>query len=454
MTLNVFTFENGPEGAALTNGTSGSVASSVNAPSTSVFSASAAAHGSFGGRFTAGAANNAYRRWPFAVPTQRFQFSGVVTLPATTPAANTTILSFSNSAGVGRLTLQYEPAGGLVLRDQGGAHFYSLGTSAVFTPGGQYRIAIEAIGGSLTASRVTAQAYSKSGTRFTTPVGTAVNATDANMTTDSIVGTDVGIVTQSAAVYSIGWDDLQLNDGVGNRISDYGSVPLVDAGAHKSALPNTTVSLTGTATTPEGTVASRAWAVVPALSTGTPTLSGATTATVSLVTAGTSPQLYTLEYTVTGSNGGVAKDTVEVRVPAGGSAARPLAFPTTSTPGWIRNGGTSDGGVLADESNTTYLESAPVSAAEQTQRIRLAPRTPMTSTSLEITLSMDVGTGSWAVRLYESGDPVLGSGILRQSWTQAGVGTTATNYTFALSAPTVAAIVDWNDLWIEIGVVA
>ena len=100
---------------------------------------------------------------------------------------------------------------------------------------------------------------------------------------------------------------------------------------------------------------------------------------------------------------------------------------------------------LADESDSTYLESSAISGTEQTIRLRVEPSGARATGKVQATLGMDTGTGTFQVSLLEGT-------TLRQSWTQAGVGSTATAYEFALNTGTISAITDWGNLYLEFGV--
>lgn len=444
--LNQFTFEGGADAASLTNGTSGSVASSVGT-GTTTFSAAMAAHGALGGRFFSGGGGNAtFRRWPFATPTTQWQASVVLTNPGA-QASTVEILGFVNAGGVRRLSLQVSNSGTIALRTT--AATYNMATSAQIASGVKFRLTCEVVGGSTTAGTIVAHLYVQSSPGvWDQPVGTAVNVSDANLSTDQIVGVDVGPLTGIATAYTVGADDIQLRDGAGSEIPDYSipnTAPVVSAGGNQVVVAGSTVNLSGTASDPDGTIASVAWAFVTASSSGTPTLTGANTLTPSF-TAGAAPQMYTLRLTATDNLGGQTSATVEVRVPVGGATdARPLPFAAAKTGTWTRTGGTTDGGALADESNATYLESGAASSTEQSVRLRVEPSGARATGMVQATLGMDTGTGNWQVRLYEGT-------TLRQSWTQAGVGSTATAYEFALSTGTVSAITDWGNLYLEFGV--
>lgn len=264
----------------------------------------------------------------------------------------------------------------------------------------------------------------------------------------SITRTRFGKCAPNSVATGVTLDDVLLYTG-----TDYASfptsigndAPIVSAGGDQTVAGGATVTLAGTASDPGGSVASTVWSYVSASSTGSPTLTGGTTLTPSFV-AGTAPQLYTLMLTVTDNLGAVSTDTVQIRVPVGGATdARPLPFAATKVGAWTRTGGTTDGGALADESNSTYLESSAISGTEQTIRLRLDPSSARATAKIQVTLGMDTGTGTWQIRLYEGS-------TLRQSWTQSAVPATPTDYEFTLNGPTVAAITDWSNLHLELGV--
>lgn len=232
MALVQYLFEGGSEGATVTNANSGSSAASV-AGGTHVYAAAAKAHGVLGFRMTNASGAGTFRRYPFsggATPTT-FQFSGVVTLPDQAPLQNATVCAFPNSAGTPRLSVSITPNSKLRILDVGSSHSVDL---ADVTWGAKYRITIEAVGGSTTSSQVTAHVYSGT-TSWDTPIGTPLSANNWNMSTDNIIGVDVGIASSPGAiVLTAGWDDVQLNDGAGSEIGDIVeqlATPVVTLGA-------------------------------------------------------------------------------------------------------------------------------------------------------------------------------------------------------------------------------
>ncbi len=232
MALVQYLFEGGSEGATATNANTGSSTSSV-AGGTHVLSGDAKAHGVLGFKATNASGSGTFRRYSFSgsATTTVFQFSGVVTLPSQAPLQNTTICGFVNSSGSVRLAIGISPDGKLRLTDVGSAHFATL---TDITWGAKYRVTVEAVGGSTTASQVTAHVYSGT-TSWTASIGTPLSVSNWNMSTDSIIGADIGITSSPGAiVLSVGWDDVQLNDGSGSEMSDIVgqlATPVVTLGA-------------------------------------------------------------------------------------------------------------------------------------------------------------------------------------------------------------------------------
>lgn len=220
--------------------------------------------------------------------------------------------------------------------------------------------------------------------------------------------------------------------------------PTVSLTATQNVTAASTVNLTATGTDLDGSIASYAWSFDYPTS-GAPTLTGGSTATPSF-TAGSAGALYVLRCTVTDNVGATGTATTEVRVPVGGgTAARPVAGNGTSVGTWTTVGGSAGRGeALADESNTTYVESGTTSATEQSFRVRVAPSGTRSSSDVTVRMGTDTGTATATVRLYEGN-------TLRQSWSQA-LTSTAANYTFTVSNP--AAITDWGNLYLEFAAVS
>lgn len=221
--------------------------------------------------------------------------------------------------------------------------------------------------------------------------------------------------------------------------------PTVDAGSHQNVAAGT-VNLSGTATDGDGTIASVAWTYVSATSTGSPTISNDTTLSASF-TAGSAPQLYTVQLAATDDGGSTVTDTLEVRVPvASGTTMRPLGINGTATGTWTIGGGSANhGAALNDESDSTYIESPAVSASPSTLKIRHAPSAAKATGVIKERFWTDSGTANVVVKLYEGN-------TVRQTWSATAINSTPTEYTYNLDSGTVSAISDWGALYIEASV--
>lgn len=218
------------------------------------------------------------------------------------------------------------------------------------------------------------------------------------------------------------------------------SPPEITVSPTQNVTAGSTVSLTAEASDPDGTVASYAWSFDYPTS-GAPTISGATTASASF-TAGSAPQLYVVRCTVTDNSGDSSFATTEVRVPAsGGAAARPLPQNGTAVGTWTNVGGAATrGAALADESDSTYVQSDDLSSTETRLRVRVAPSGNRSSSTVSWRLATDAGTATVKVRLFEGN-------VQRQEWTQA-ITASPTAYNFSVTSP--GTITDWGNLYLEI----
>jgi hypothetical protein len=213
-------------------------------------------------------------------------------------------------------------------------------------------------------------------------------------------------------------------------VSDTGTLTVAAAG---------TANLSYTSTDADGTIASRA-TTYDFPSSGTPALTGGTTSTPSF-TAGSAPNLYVVRQTATDNLGATGFATTEVRV-SGTGTIKPLSGYTPVTTGtWTNTGGAASiGAALNDASDSTYAESAALSASSQEIRVRLDPSSVRSNLSVTFRVSQDTaGTILAKGRLYEGT-------TLRQEWTLTTT-TSAADQVCALSGGTVAAITDWGNLW-------
>jgi hypothetical protein len=261
------------------------------------------------------------------------------------------------------------------------------------------------------------------------------------------------VMFYTASTFSV--RHLQMKDGAdaGWGATPFNAPPSVIMPSDVTATVGGAWSLTPTITS-DDTVASTVWAVTKTTATGVTTvtsgLTGASGATLSgdASTTATAGSLLTATITVTDTGGLHTSGSVIVRVPVSGSTDAPVlgVAETTSVGSWTPTGAGSTGLALGDASDSTYNTSGGVSGTEQSYRHRLTPSAVRTTGSLTRRLATDTGTANATLRLYQGG-------TLLQVWTQS-LTSTVTTYSFALSTGTVAAITDWGNLFVELGVTA
>jgi hypothetical protein len=402
------------------------------------FQALAAAHGACGLEAISSASQYNIARF-LGTASNQFAASLVFSVPAAPVGATAQPFGLRNSTN-DTLILKWSVDTSLALKmmDAAGTQ---IGSTYTLTAGTKYRVEIVGTGASTTAGAATVHLYTLSG-------GTLVatwSTTTANMTANTPTGWEIGQTSSGSAftsAFTFYWDDVQWSDGATAEIGSLGTAPTVTLSATQSVAAAAAVTCTASASD-DGSISSYAWTVVAAASSSTPTLTGASTSSVSF-TAPAVGNLVTLQCVVTDNEGMATSRTCEVRVPLTGSTAiRTLPIAATSG-SWSNVGGASTAGAaLADESDTTYLESGSVSGTEQAQRQRLQPATTRTAGTMSLRLGADTGTVTLAVRILEGA-------TLRQNWTQTAT-STPTDYAFALSSDTVSAITDWGNLYAEVG---
>lgn len=388
-----------------------------------------------------------------AAPATTWSFSGVVGLPASAPTGPLVFFQFPNAPGSARLAVRVESTGRIQVLGRASSSFHTLAEAADITWGAKYRVMLEVVGGSSTASSVVGKLFRESSPgsgAWTTQVGSTLNVSTVDTGTDAVVGVDAGVANTNHGGTSVGFDDLQLIDGSAVEIPDFvlpNDPPVVTAGAAQVvAAANTEVTLSFTATDSDGSIVSRA-TTYDYPTSGGPTITNGTTASPKFTT-GSGGFRALVRQTVTDNVGATGSATTEVFVPLAGSATmRPEPSNGTAVGAWSRAGGAATNGqALSDESDATYLESPEVSAAPQSLRLRLQPSAAKSSAQFKDRLWTDAGTATAVISLYEGA-------TLRQSWTYT-VNTTPTEYTSVLSGATVDAISDWKNLFVQLAVTA
>jgi hypothetical protein len=281
-----------------------------------------------------------------------------------------------------------------------------------------------------------------------TPTG-SVSLSGVNLGAAVATHVDVGSPNSGSATDAHYFDSVQMDNGATAFIGPYvvvNVVPVVTPGPTQNVAGAATVGLSFTATDSDGTIASRA-TTFDFPTSGAPSITGGTGDTPSF-TAGSAPQYYLVKHEATDDDGGVGSATTEVRVPTtGAGTSNPIAMASTAKVGtWTNVGGVAtEGGAVADASDSTYLESDTISGVSQEITLRLLPRAALASGSITVRLATDTGTTTATIRLRR-GTTVI------QTWSQA-ITSTPTDYELTLDGAAItAANLDPGDLRISVAV--
>jgi hypothetical protein len=443
MTLKTFKFDN-TDGTTATTGNTGCAV--VNPGGGAIkFSAAAAAQGATGLEIvTTATGQNAIARPLATASNNQMAISGVFSYlgsgTGNAPTASCAlggVRQASNDTYAVRFNIN--STNGFRPVDSAGVAIQAPVTTLV--PGAQYFLDMLFTGGSTTGGVVSIDLYNFSGGA----VGSLIqswNTSAANMIASPLTGLDIGMVTSNQAM-TIRWDSVQMNDGATSKLGLLvpSSPPSVSAPANQNVSAGATVTATVSATD-DGSIASYAWTVVSASSTSTPTLTGASTSSVSF-TAPAAGNLITLQCVVTDNDGLTSSASCEVRVASSTSSVRHLAMDGTSVGTWTKAGGSAtDGAALNDESDTTYLESPELSGTSTSKRVRVVPMTTRSGYRFTERFSLSsAGSPTVYFRVYEGN-------TLREQFPVAGLTTTPTTFTFDLTNP--GAVGDAGNLFAEL----
>lgn len=433
------TAEGGTNGTTVTAPNSGGAsgdafdAVSIGAGNSLSFTNAAPLRGSLSYLWTKAAAVQSFAGWTWTGAQPDFSTNIRFRYPSAAPAVSEPILRLYSGAG-------YTPQVAGITLESGSTRRISVTDTATAATGtSTASLAVD--------TDYVAQVNWISGTSLTVTVylsGTNTVAATATVAASaaSVNSVRFGLTGSSNSACTLAMDDIQIGyNGLLDRLDVANVPPTITIGPDQNVSPGATVTLTATGTDSDGTITSYAWtSAYPLVSP--PTLTGAATANPTF-TAGAAGTLSIWKCTVTDNSGATAFANVEVRVPRAGSAtSRPLASTGTGNTWTSVGSAPADVGALADESDATYLESGDLSATPTTRRVRLDPSLARATGNVKVKLWTDAGTANTTIRFIEGS-------TTRQTWTQV-INTTITEYTYALSAATIAAVSDWGNLYLEV----
>jgi hypothetical protein len=435
------------DGTVVTTGNSDDGAAGdafANVQGTWVYETDAAKSGALGYRLTVDATSR-YLRGDDPSPSGRGGMGGWFYYPGGVPSASFAVAVVRTAADAVVASLNIFTDGKLYAYTRTGTRITTggSGTSSALSAGWYRFQLMYTPGGSTTTATLEGRVWDAAGTSLMTYLNTA--GYDAGVT-DPGGRYRFGNITNTSGFTTWDMDNLRWGHVASGDIGDVANAsPTGSITANQNVAASAAVTATVSASDSDGTIASYAWTYVSASSTGSPTLSGSSTATVGF-TAGAVGNLYTLQCIVTDNGGATATFTTEVRVPTTSTTPVPLAINATEVGTWTITGGSStDGAALADASDSTYLESPTATGVEATSRTRLQPMTVRSALTITERLALDTaGSVTVQVRLFEGSTE-------RQEWTVVPT-TSIADYACAVTTP--GAITDWGNLWVERSIVS
>lgn len=192
-------------------------------------------------------------------------------------------------------------------------------SASVFNSAGHYRVSVYGQVDTATTGELHIRAYSVDATTKVETLIASTDSTTANLgTVMDVSGIRWGNSVNFAPAYTWTFHVARFRTGSMTPFAAYSVAgpnvaPTVDAGPNQIAIePWSTVTLSGTATDSDGTIASRLWTQTAGL---TATLSGATTATATYEAAGAiGGHTQTFSFAATDDDGATSSDTVSVSV--------------------------------------------------------------------------------------------------------------------------------------------
>lgn len=356
MTIFKNSFEGGAAGASV--GTAPGGGTPFTASDSTIVYTTDAAHGSFGATYNGASTSTGAVRWALSN-----ESTVKLVIYKKLPSLPTVDYDLARLTYTGDATAAYariNSLGQLRLITTGGVNAWTASTA--ITAGSRYRYELYVTAGTSTttgSARLLAYVGDSTTAAFDSGLITGtntgggaafINARFGKLASGSYTGTDA-------------FDDVAVYTGsdASQSPSPYvapNQSPVVSAGPNQSVSTGTVCSLTGTASDPDGTIASTVWTFVsyPQASGSAPPLTGGTTLTPSFTPS--QAGAYVLQLTVTDNAGAVTSDQVTV---TGTASSPPTAAgtlntgvavidATASTPG---PGGTVTGWTIAPTTNTT-----------------------------------------------------------------------------------------------------
>lgn len=406
---------NTAEGQA--NGTAISTGSNTGAGSGDIFSASktatatlrfdntVAAHGSMAYYFSFTAASeNAFLQWaPAGEAQDTYALRGYLYITGAPAANDQFVAAFRNSSG-NVLSLAVSTAKRFKIINAAGSTSFTGTVDIPLSTWVRFEI-ICGIAGSPTTSNGIVKFKWFTGDS-TTANEAEFSSTAMNVGTTQMAAVRFGRASSLTSTWSYTLDDLALQTAASGYIGQFGAniLPVVSAGVDQSVPVSTLVTLTGTASDSDGTIASQGWTQ---LTGPTVTLSGSGASRTFTPTVG---GVYTFQFSATDNDGGISTADMTLRVRDSSATVWRIS---SNAGGFVNTGGAADlVAALGDASDTTFAESP----AAPSGAIITSELTPLTAGIVSV-VTRDVASSASPAVTRQVEILVNGSSLVTNSFT-------------------------------------
>jgi hypothetical protein len=359
------TAEGGTNGTQVSAGNSGGAsgdafAISGIASNNVTFSSAFAAHGSLSYYFNIASATAPFLQWGSAWTSNalsvRFYFR-----PTSTPSTASVIGQFRHASGT-VAQIAHHSDGSLRILDTASGSIAPSGFAALPLDN-TYRVECTIEVATSTTGRLHVAYFAG---ESTTPIATH-DASTYNFGTAQITGFRIGRPSSTATAHTYYIDSLAASD-VTTFLGPFGAntPPTVSAGADQSVTANTLVTLTGSASDADGSIASQGWTQI---SGPTVTLGGSGATRTFTPTDG---NVFVFQFEATDDDGASNNDTCTIRV----RDSSPKPYKVVTNPGsWVNTGGAADLVEAVDDAVTTTYAATPAAPAGASITYELTPNT-------------------------------------------------------------------------------
>jgi hypothetical protein len=273
----------------------------------------------------------------------------------------------------------------------------------------------------------------------TSAIASNTNTANTNTGTSPIDQVNTGHINGGTNITPFWIDDLRIDTATSGFIGPFGanSPPTANAGPTQTVAAGTLVTLAGSSSDADGFIASVAWSQLSG-----PTVSLSSTTINSPTFTPAVPGVIVLQYAATDNVGATTTSTVTINVNS--TSARPVSNVSNSGGYTIVGGSSTLEAALADESDSTYIQSV----AGPASTIYIAAVTPLASGTITVKHRSKQDISSPVItRVSELLQGPSNTSLASHS---DNLTTTWTDYAWTLNTGQIAGITDLNSLRVRI----